>query len=171
MKNKQGNAVIMACVVVLIMMLLFTVMAEYLRLEIIAKGVRDGVQSSVISVVTNNWDNNYNGLRQGYAGGYVFSGSDWETDIDKGVVYSDLASLLGLQRKGGEYIKYASAEEEYSAYNLAIDVTNTPIRGNKDDEFSADIYITLRIPLGFGWGHLPDLIIRPKVKAKFIPKF
>jgi hypothetical protein len=152
-------------------MLIFTVIAEYIRLQIIAKGVRDGVQSSVISVVTNNWDNNYNGLRQGYAGGYTLKGSDWETDIDDGAVYSDLSNLLGLQRKGGEYVKFVGSEVEYSIYNLGIDVINTPIRGDKDDEFSADIYITIKIPLGFGWGHLPDMILRLNVKARFIPKF
>ncbi|WDV44063.1 hypothetical protein PV797_11035 [Clostridiaceae bacterium M8S5] len=171
MKNKEGNAVIMACVTVLILMLIFTVIAEYIRLQIIAKGVRDGVQSSVISVVTNNWDNNYNGLRQGYAGGYTLKGSNWQTDIDKGEVYNDLSNLLGLQRGSGEYIKYVNSTIEYSVYNLDINVINTPFRGNKDDKFSADIYITLKIPLGFGWGHLPDMIIPLKVKAKFTPKF
>jgi hypothetical protein len=170
-KNKEGNAVLWACVVVLIMMLMFTVIAEHMRLQTIAKGVRDGVQSSVISVVTNNWDNNYNGLRQGYAGGYTLDGSDWETDIDEGAVYTDLSNLLSLQKEGSRYIKYTGQEIEYAVYSLNVDVTNTPLRGNENDEFSADVYITLRVPLGFGWGPLPDMIIPLKVKAKFIPKF
>lgn len=149
-KNKEGNAVILACTAVLIMMLLFTVIAEYIRLQTIAKGVRDSVQSSVISVITNNWDNNYNGLRQGYAGGYTLKGNDWETDIDEGAVYYDLSSSLGLRRSGSKYIKYSGQQVEYSIYNLNVNVTNTPIRGNEDDEFSADVYITLKVPLGFG---------------------
>ncbi|QUH31126.1 hypothetical protein [Vallitalea guaymasensis] len=170
-KNKDGNAAILACVAVLIMMLLFTVIAEYIRLQTIAKGVNDAVQSSVISVVTNNWDNNYNGLRQGYAGGYTLKNSEWETDIDNGEVYADLSDLLGLQRKSGKYVKYTKKETEYSLYNLDVKIINTPIRGNENDEFSADVYITLQVPLSFGWGHLPDMIIPLKLKAKFTPKF
>lgn len=170
-KNKDGNAVIFACVTVLIMLLLFTVIAEYIRLQTIAKGVRDGVQSSVISVVTNNWDNNYNGLRQGYAGGYTLEGNDWETNIDEGAVYYDLSSSLGLQRSGSKYIKYSGQEVEYLVYNLNVNVTNAPIRGDEDDEFSSYAYIILEVPLSFGWGHLPNMIIHLKVKAKFISKF
>jgi hypothetical protein len=153
------------------MMLIFTVIAEYLRLKIIAKGVRDGVQSSMISVVTNNWDNNFNGLRQGYAGGYTLSGSDWNSDIDNGAVYAELSNLLGLQRSGAEYVKYAGSQKEYAIYDLSVNVKNTPFRGNENDEFSADAYIVLRVPLEFGWGHLPDMVMRQKVKAKFTPKF
>jgi hypothetical protein len=171
LKNKEGNAVLMACVIVLVVMLIFTVIAEYLRLKIIAKGVRDGVQSSVISVVTNNWDNNFNGLRQGYAGGYTLSGSDWNSDIDDGAVYAELSNLLGLQRSGTEYVKYAGGQEEYAIYDLSVNVRNTPFRGNENDEFSADAYIVLRVPSGFGWGHLPDMVMIQKVKAKFTPKF
>ncbi|KAB3537888.1 hypothetical protein F8154_01960 [Alkaliphilus pronyensis] len=171
LRNKEGNAVLMACVIVLVMMLIFTVIAEYLRLKIIAKGVRDGVQSSVISVVTNNWDNNFNGLRQGYAGGYTLSGSNWNSDIDNGAIYAELSNLLGLQRNGAEYVKYASSQEEYAIYDLSVNVRNTPFRGNENDEFSADAYIVLRVPLEFGWGHLPDMVMRQKVKAKFTPKF
>jgi hypothetical protein len=152
-------------------MFIFTAIAEYLRLKIIVKGVRDGVQSSVISVVTNNWDNNFNGLRQGYAGGYALSGADWNSDIDNGAVYEELSNLLGLQKNGSEHIKYAGSQEEYAIYNLSVNIKNTPFRGNENDEFSADVYIVLRIPLGFGWGHLPDMVMGQKVKAKFIPKF
>lgn len=170
-RNNEGNAVLWACVVILVMMLMFTAVAEYMRLQTIAKGVSDGVQSSVISVVTNNWDNNYNGLRQGYAGGYILDGTHWGTDIDEGAVYSDLSNLLSLQKEGSRYIKYTGQEVEYSVSNLNVDVTNTPLRGNENDEFSADVHITLRVPLSFGWGHLPDMTIQLKVKAKFIPKF
>ncbi len=170
-KNKEGNAVILACVFVLIFMLIFTAISEYIRLKIIAKGVRDGVQSSVISVVTNNWDNNYNGLRQGYSGGYILDGNSWETDIDKGTAYQDLSEHLGLQRDGSRYVKYINGEMEYVLYDLNVDVINAKFRGDKDDRFKANVTITLRVPLSFGWDDLPDMVILLKVEAKFIPKF
>lgn len=172
LKNKEGNAVIWACVLVLIFMIIFTAISEYMRLKIIAKGVRDGVGSSVISVVTNNWDNNYNGLRQGYSGGYILEGNSWESDIDQGEVYEDLSQLLGLQRNGSQYVKYTGNHEiEYALYDLDVEIINARFRGDKNDIFRANVYITLSVPLSFGWDALPDMVIPLKVEAKFTPKF
>ncbi len=40
LKNKDGNMAIQAVVVMLVLLLLFSVISEYLRLQIIAKGYR-----------------------------------------------------------------------------------------------------------------------------------
>ena len=48
---------------------------EYMRLMIVAQGVRDSVQSAIVDVATENWDEAYAGLREGYSGGYQLSGS------------------------------------------------------------------------------------------------
>ncbi|MDA3845705.1 MAG: hypothetical protein PF505_04045, partial [Vallitaleaceae bacterium] len=71
LKNKDGNVAIQAVVVVLVLLLVFSVVSEYLRLQMIAQGVRDAVQSSVISVASENYDVVYHGLREGYSGGYA----------------------------------------------------------------------------------------------------
>jgi len=78
-KDKQGSAAIFAIVIILCLILLFTVASEYLRLQIIASGVRDALQSSIIAVATENYDEVYNGLREGYTGGYQLDETDrWE---------------------------------------------------------------------------------------------
>jgi len=82
-----------------------------------------------------------------------------------------LSYLLGLQRIGAKYVKYSGDQEEFSIYDLSVNVKNTPFRGNENNEFSADIFLTLKIPLAFGWGHLPDLVMKQKVKGRFVPKF
>lgn len=169
LKNKDGSTIITACVVVVCLLLLFTVISEYLRLQIIAKGVRDAVQSSVISLATQNYDDVYNGLREGYSGGYELDSNDrWKSKVDKGAVLSDISNVLGL--RNGE--KYAGSQLEYRISNLDINILNTPLApsGNAK-KFESEVWLNLQVPLSFGWDKLPPLKIRMKVNAEYTPKF
>jgi len=60
-KDKSGNAIILACAVVIGLLLISSAIMEYIRLTIIANGVRDALQASVISVSTQNYDEAYLG--------------------------------------------------------------------------------------------------------------
>jgi len=66
LKEKKGNALPIACAIVLSLIIIFSAVSEYMRLQIIAKGVRDALQTSVIAVAAQNYDDVYNGLREGY---------------------------------------------------------------------------------------------------------
>lgn len=70
LKSKSGQGVPMILAVVLCCLILACVTFEYMRLMIVAQGVRDSVQSAIVDVVTENWDEAYAGLREGYSGGY-----------------------------------------------------------------------------------------------------
>ena len=70
LKNKSGQGVPMILAVVLCCLILACVTFEYMRLMIVAQGVRDSVQSAIVDVATENWDEAYAGLREGYSGGY-----------------------------------------------------------------------------------------------------
>ena len=97
MKDRSGNAALFAIIIILSLMLMFIVISEYLRLQIIASGVRDALQSSVIAVATENYDEVYNGLREGYSGGYQLSETNqWEERVDSGAVITKLSDKLGL---------------------------------------------------------------------------
>jgi len=169
LKNKQGNASLFAIVIVVSLILLFTVVSEYLRLQIIAGGVRDALQSSVIAVATENYDNVYNGLREGYSGAYILDYRDqWEESLDTGAVLMKLSDKLGLV----EGRKYASGYLEYSLSGLDIQLKNAPFALNDNaNRFEAVAWVTLRVPLSFGWEHLPPMEIRLKVNAGYSPKF
>jgi len=65
LKNRRGDGNLLAIVIVLAILLTASGIWEYMRLMIIATGVRDAVQSSIISVATTNYDEVYNGLREG----------------------------------------------------------------------------------------------------------
>ncbi|MGX8797632.1 hypothetical protein ACR6HW_16465 [Fusibacter sp. JL298sf-3] len=169
MKDRSGNAALFAIIIILCLMLLFTVISEYLRLQIIANGVRDALQSSVIAVATENYDEVYNGLREGYSGGYRLSETDqWEERVDSGAVITKLSDKLGLI----DGIKYAGEYMEYQLSDLDIQINNAPFAINDNDSrFEAEAWVTLTVPLSFGWDHLPPMEIRLKVDAGYSPKF
>ncbi|VDN47289.1 conserved protein of unknown function [Petrocella atlantisensis] len=168
LKNKDGNVAIQAVVVVLVFLLVFSVVSEYLRLQMIAQGVRDAVQSAVISVATENYDEVYNGLREGYSGGYTLYDDIWVSRIDEGAVMSELTLLLGLNF--GQ--KYAGGELEYELTDLDVTILNAPLAPSiNNDRFESEIYLTLTVPISFGWEQVPDMEIRLKVNAGYTPKF
>lgn len=168
LKNKDGNVAIQAVVVMLILLLLFSVIGEYLRLQIIAKGVRDSVQSAVISVATQNYDEVYNGLREGYSGGYALYDDSWVSRIDEGAVMNELTMLLGLTFGR----KHAGGELEYELSDLEVKILNVPLApSSNNDRFEAEVYVTLIVPTSFGWEHVPPMKIQLKVSAGYTPKF
>jgi len=169
LRNKEGNAALMACVVVLCMFLIFSVISEYLRLEIIAKDVRDATQTAVISVATQNYDEVYNGLREGYSGGYTLDESDtWRQNVDNGAVYVNLSDILNLI----DGARYSGSEVEYTISNIDVDIINVPIAsGNNGGKFESIVTLELHVPLSFGWDYLEPLKIKLKVNAGYTPKF
>ncbi|MCG8540164.1 MAG: hypothetical protein MJA82_09515 [Clostridia bacterium] len=174
LKNRKGNGAIYACIIVLVLMLLFTVISEYLRLHMIAKGVRDALQSSIISVATENYDDLYNGLREGYSGAYELSSNGrWESNIDTGSIYYHLDSTLGLRNNGRYHIKISGGDIEFKLSRLDIEIINSPLAPNTHGsrKFLAKGKILLEVPLGFGWGMLPPMKINLGVMAGYTPKF
>jgi hypothetical protein len=169
LKNQEGNAVLFAVVIVLSLMLLFSALSEYLRLQIIASGVRDALQSSIIAVATENYDEVYNGLREGYSGAYTLDTQDrWEERVDDGAVWEKLRQKLGLEGQQ----KFAGSYLEYELSDLDIHITNVPLApGTTQERFDADAWVTLTVPLSFGWEHLPPMRIRLKVTGGYHPKF
>ena len=169
LKNQEGNAALFAVVMVLALALLFSVVSEYLRLQIIASGVRDALESSVISVATENYADVYNGLREGYSGGYALNQSDrWEEQFTTGDVMANLSQTLGLESG----VKYTGDVLEYRLSDLDIQILNTPFApGGNAVKFESEAKITLEVPLSYGWEHLLPLKTKLKVRAGYTPKF
>ncbi|MFI3228302.1 MAG: hypothetical protein R3Y09_13655, partial [Clostridia bacterium] len=66
-----------------------------------------------------------------------------------------------------------SGDLEFALYDLYIDIRNAPLATSDDDEqrFEIDSYITLEVPVSFAGKLLPNLQIRLKTTAGYIPKF
>jgi hypothetical protein len=172
--SKRGDGSLIAVVIVISILLISCSIYEYIRLTIIARGVRDAVQSSIISVATTNYDEVFNGLREGYSGGYTLQGSHWDESMDIGDIYGQLDNTLGLKRQSGKHVKYAGEALEYSIWGLDVDIKNAPFapsNADSTDKFLAEATIELEVPLSFGWESLPPLRITLNVKAGYTPKF
>ena len=171
--RKAYSSAPLAVVIALAGMMFFVVLWQIIRLITISAGVKDAVQSAVIATSVGNYSNVYDGVREGYSGGYRYSGNSWKTAVSTGDVYGRLDQLLGLHSSGGKHIKTNSDGKEYSIYGLSVNVDNAQFAPTSEDipQFSATSYITLEVPLSFCGDMLPPMKIRLCVKSKYTPKF
>ena len=174
LRSRKGfSSAPLAVVIALAGMMFFVVLWQFVRLITISAGVKDAVQSAVIATSVGNYSNVYDGVREGYSGGYRYSGSSWQTAVSTGDVYGRLDQLLGLHSSGGKHVKTNSDGVEYSVYGLSVNVDNAqfaPTSGNIS-QFCATSYITLEVPLSFCGDILPPMRIQLMVKSKYTPKF
>lgn len=173
-ENKNGNAIPLACVLVISLLLVSSTIMEYIRLTVIVNGIREALQASIISVSTQNYGKVYNGLREGYSGGYdKVIGGGWKERLDYGEIYSELDRILGLN---GNHTKITGVQNhiEYSLSGLLVNIINSPFAPANTysaNKFTADAKINVRLPLSFGWGILPPISLTIKTTAGYIPKF
>ena len=59
--NQKGMSYPLTVALVLALLIVLCVLAEFFRLSVIAYGVRDSLQESVISVAVTNYDEVYDG--------------------------------------------------------------------------------------------------------------
>lgn len=177
LKERKGNGVILACVIVLALMLMISGISEYMRLQMIAQGIKEALQSAVIGVATANYDDAYNGLREGYSGGYELNENDqWVEQIDYGAVLANLDQLLGLEEVEEEqaHKKFIGGRVEYSLSDLNVNIINgafAPGSGTNGSRIETEATIMVAVPLSFGFETLPPLHMKLKVRAGYMPKF
>lgn len=173
-RNKKGSSFPLIVAVALALVIILCGISEYMRLMIIASGVRDAVQSAIISTVTDNYDDVYHGVREGYSGGYMPSNSSWAGSIDYGDIYGRLDQTLGLRTESGCHVKYADETVEFKLSGLSVDIHNAPLAPSDPDSaqsFLADAMIRLEVPVSFGGKSLPPMSINLKVQARYMPLF
>ena len=174
LKDRRGTSFPLIIAITLSLLLIFTGISEYLRLLIIAQGVRDAVQSSVIATGTENYDNVYQGAREGYSGAYQPMAGNFEESLDYGDIYKRLCDVLGLVRNRGYYVKPAlNGNIEYRVWGLLVHIRNAPFaQGDTESgRFVADCTIELEVPVYFSGQLLPPMRITVKTSAGYTPKF
>ena len=175
LKSKKAMSYPLAIAIALSIVIISCGAYEYMRLMIIAQGVRDGVQSAIISVSTGNYSDVYSSLREGYSGGYVNDGGGFNEQINTGDVYGRLDRLLELRREGAYHVKYVDGDVmEYRVSSLDINIINAPFAPSDREaaqKFLAEATIFLEVPLSFAWSNLPPMRITLHCKAGWTPKF
>ncbi len=102
LRSKKGfSSAPLAVVIALAGMMFFVVLWQIVRLVTISAGVKDAVQSAVIATSVGNYSNVYDGVREGYSGGYRYSGNSWKAAISNTAVrevkiYAEILVVLGM---------------------------------------------------------------------------
>lgn len=170
--DQKGMSYPVTAALVLALLIVLCVLAEFFRLSVIVYGVRNSLQESVISVATTNYNEVYDGLREGYSGGYFMTGDCWEETLDYGDVYTQLDRLLGTNPDNSYHVKWQGEGYEYRITNLDVSISNAPFApGDAGRNFEADVSVQLEIPLSFGWEALPPVRMTIRTKAAYMPKF
>jgi len=61
---------------------------------------------------------------------------------------------------------------EYRLSDLRVSILNTQLTpGNANQNFEADVRVTIQIPLSFGWDAVPPLTMEIRTRAAYMPKF
>ncbi len=175
LKDKSGVAFPLVAAITLTMLMLICAISEYVRLNIIATGVREALQSAIISAVNDNYDDVYHSVREGYAAGYQPNDNDFEDSLDYGDIYSRLDGLLGLSRSNGYHVSVtAEGKTEFRLSALQVEILNVPLAPSDSTnarKFMADSTIKLEVPVSFGGQSLPPMSLKIKVQAGFVEKF
>lgn len=173
-RNKNGTSFPLIVAVTLVLTMIFCGISEYMRLMIVAQGVRDAVQFAVIATINDNYDDVYHGVREGYAAGYrPVSAAAWEPSVDYGDIYARLDQTLGLRAVGGQRVKYAGEAVEYRLSGLTVEIKNAPLAPSNPAaaNFLADATLRLEVPVSFAGKILPPMRIDLKVQARYMPLF
>lgn len=178
LQDRKASSFPLAIAVTLTLVILFCGVSEYLRLQIIAAGVRDAVEDAIISTVNDNYYGVYHGVREGYSGNYLPDGGGaWEAAVNEGDIYSFLDLTLGTQEADGRHVKYAGDGGnalEFAIDSLSVSVRNAPLAPSDPQNaarFEADAVIRLEVPVRFGGKLLPSMHITLKVQAGYIEVF
>ena len=182
LRDRKGNGFPLAIAITLALVIIFCGISEYIRLLIIAQGVRDAVQTAVISTVNDNYDDVYHGVREGYSGGYQPMAGDFEESLDYGDIYGRLEEVLGLSYQGGTRVKFTedgktvfiTVENKFiRVWGLDVDIENAPLAGGDraGNRFVANCEIELEVPVSFGGRLLPAMRITVATSAGYTPRF
>lgn len=174
LRDRHGVSFPLVIAIALALVIIFCGISEYLRLLIIAQGVRDAVQTAVISTVNDNYDDVYHGVREGYSGAYQPMAGDFDESLDYGDVYGRLEEILGLTYRGGYRTKFTTeGKTEFRVWGLDVDIRNAPLASgdHAGSRFVADCEIELEVPVSFGGRLLPTMHITVKTSAGYTPRF
>ena len=158
-RDESGVSFPLVIAVTLSLLLILCGVMEYLRLNLMAAGVKEAV---------------YHGVREGYSGGYTSDGSGFEATVDDGDIYYELDRVLGTHSEGGAHVKYAEGVLEYKITDLQVTIRNAPLAPSDPrnaQRFEADAMVTLEVPVRFAGKVFPSLRMRLKVQAGYIEVF
>lgn len=173
LRERRGEIMLLAMVLMTGMLVVFTGVMEYTRLLIVSTGIRDAMSNAVTSVAISNAYNSYNGVREGNSGAYQLTGEeDWREQISTIDVQNKLVTLLHLQSKNGVFISPNPEGTTYEFKISEIDVQpdNAEFASNeKKAKYSASCRV--EVPLSFGLELFPPMVTTMRHQAIYVALF
>jgi hypothetical protein len=177
-KDKGGSGVINGVIIFLFCMLLLSVAFEYLKVQIIAYGIRDNFERAVLTVASENYNEVYAGFREiEYTGGVYEGGPagggnieeipEWLPLNDYGNVMDELQELLNLVQMEDD--TYVSETDNYILNNMNVEVRDQSSDAGGRYEIRGDI--RLQVPLYFANIKITDIELPVKIKTAYTPKY
>jgi hypothetical protein len=168
--GRRGAAHILTIIIFLIMLMIASVVWEYLRLVTITRDIRDTMTDATVAAIAENAYNAYGGVREGYSGMYRISDEDhWDLSVVKNDVLDLTSETLRMERSGDRLSGYAYTIE---VKEFDIDVEQfAPYGASPRLRTSAELVIGTQIPHDFGWAFLPPADVDIKVDASFVARF
>lgn len=171
-QERRGDVLVQGMVWLLLTFVLFVLIMEFTRIQIISVGIRDAVEQAVTSVAINNAYNSYNGVREGNSGAYKMTNDSWRENISTIDVQNKLISLLKLHSKNGVFMKPNPEGEgyEFKISNLNVTPSNAEFASNlQKAKYRATC--TVEIPLSLGFEAFGSVTIQMEHKSIYIALF
>lgn len=111
LQDNTGAGEINAVIIFLILMIFFSILFEYIRIQIYASNIRDSFERAILTVASENYNEVYAGFREieviggEYIGGPAGGGNkaelpEWVPMNDMGNVTDELMNLLAMDTAG-----------------------------------------------------------------------
>lgn len=171
LRSEGGYSYPLAIAVVIGLLMLMLAGMEFMKLAIMASGVRDAMEQAIVSVITDNYNETYHCVREGYAGGYEPTGAGFYESVDLGDIRKRLCGLLAL-RENGAFCERRNGEGTllFRLSGIEVNIRNTRLR-NGGEKFSGEGAVRLEIPVTFNGRPVTYVSLNLRVKALMREKF
>lgn len=177
-KTDAGMSIPMVAVLLLILLMLFCAMYEYLRVVSIVMQLDQAVELSVQGVATENWDEVYQGVREGYAGTYTKAEltDDWEEVMNKEQILAQMKKMIDFKVDGNTWAKEDAAGEvlfSLKPKDTTVKITNTQLAANEGDALTVETTNTITVPWRFlgAMFNAPPIVVERVTISGYTPKF
>lgn len=149
--------------------------AEYVRLNMVTKGIRNALQSAMTTAATENWNEQHPSLREGYSGNNNLKNDTWTPDLDQGDIAGHLSKLLGIKESNNVFTKTNGKNVEYTFEIKDFQYKTgdfAPAEANPDkNTLWMQTKIKLTVPFDMVFRALPPLEVDLGAQAVYRPQF
>lgn len=171
--DQRGSGMILAAGLAILLFLGAAAVIESLRMNGTAQKIRSEVQAATVECCAEQYNNVYDGIREGYSGGYSFSGGHWSDALSPADVYARINADAGTKQEGNSVVKYAGTSVDYRLSGLSAQITNAPFApdGTNNNQLTCTAEVDVEVPLLLHWSGIPPMHSHITIKSGYSPKF